>query len=132
MQKDFSDDIGHSSVQEKKMSGIDCTLTQQTCAFAAHFLLSADSICAIPCSLLFALQNTEGTCDKEANLMILNTLKKVDTQYSEVSVAFNRGILKERRKIYDSLFFGIFECKAITSHNPLGKSAQYVRSIEFV
>ena len=61
MQKDFSDDIGHSSVQEKKMSGIDCTLTQQTCAFAAHFLLfSADSICAIPCSLSFATSKNRG------------------------------------------------------------------------
>ena len=57
MQKDFSDDIGHSSVQEKKMSGMDCILTQQTCAFAAHLLLfSADLICAIPCSLSFAFQ----------------------------------------------------------------------------
>ena len=83
------------------------------------------------CHLRF--KKTERENVTKMPILWLNTLKKVDTQYSEVSVAFNRGILKERRKIYDSLFCGIFECKAITSHNPLGKSAQYVRSsIEFV
>ena len=95
-------------------------------------LFSADLICAIPCSLSFAIKKQKENVTKMP-ILWLNTLKKVDTIYSEVSVAFNRGILKQRRKIYDSLFCGIFECKAITSHNPLGKSAQYARSsIEFV
>ena len=139
MQKDFSDDIGHSSVQEKKMSGIDCTLTQQTCAFAAHAewppsFFSTYLICAIPCSLSFALKkNRRNMWHKRPILWFKHFEESGHPIFRGISCVQPRNL--EGKEEESTIHFSSesSNAKLVTSHNPLGKSAQYVRSsIEFV
>ena len=103
MQKDFSEDIGHSSVLEmKKMVW---NVLSQTRRKMWQWSRSDD----------------QTLCKKWSFLIPRD------------KCAQTRNLEEKRRKKYDTLHSGISKHRTFTSHNSLGKSAQYLRSsIELV